>query len=206
MDSEGGATDSGPGRPNKVKRLIDEYDLDGLGEELERKWTADENRWSLRQLADYVNRSVLEQALKGANVGTLDGEIENLYRLLTDDSASAGNRTQARRRLERDGVDVDRIQDDFVTYQSVRTYLKNNRGAEYTPADSDTGERARRTVRQLQSRLRTVTESKLAQLDGEAGVKIGSPKAIVTVQVTCRDCGRTFSFDELADGGRCDCY
>lgn len=205
MGSDEGTTGRRSGRQNKVRRLIDEYELDGLGDELERKWTANEDRLSLRELAEYVNRNILERTLAASDVGTLDGEIENLYRLLTDDEAGIADRTRARRRLEREGVDVDRLQEDFVTYQSVRTYLKNHRGAEYTASGSDPVEQATQTVHQLQSRLRTVTESKLKRMDETGSVDIGSPGAMVTVQVVCNECGRQFPFDEFVDRGRCDC-
>lgn len=205
MGTDEESTDRSPGRRSKVRRLIEEYELDGLGEELERKWTADENRLSLRELADHVNRKLLGRALDASDVGTLDGEVENLYRLLTDDEASAADRTRARRRLEREGVDVDGLRDDFVTYQSVRTYLKNHRDAEYAPSESDVVDQATRTVRQLRSRLQTVTESKLKQMDANGGVDVESPGAMVTVQVVCDECGRQFPFDEFVDRGHCDC-
>lgn len=205
MGTDEETTDRSPGRQSKVRRLVDEYELDGLGAELERKWTADENRSSLRELADHVNRKVLERALQAADVGTLSGEIENLYRLLTDDATSTADRTRARRRLEREGVDVDRLRDDFVTYQSVRTYLKNHRGAEYTASESDAVDQATTTVHQLRSRLQTVAESKLKRMDETGNVDIGSPGAMVTVQVVCEECGRQFPFDEFVDRGHCDC-
>jgi len=123
----------GRGRRRKVARLIDEYNLQGIGEELERLWTADDDRRSLRSLADLFNRRLLKISLEEAGVTSLDGEVENAYRLLDDDDVSGADRTRARRRLEREGVDVDTLQEDFVTYQAVRTYLKNYRGAEYNP-------------------------------------------------------------------------
>lgn len=42
----------------KVVRLLEQYDPEGMGRELERRWTADdpEQRWSLRDLADEFDR------------------------------------------------------------------------------------------------------------------------------------------------------
>lgn len=34
-------------RQSKVERLIDEYEFEGIGSELEERWTQDENRWNL---------------------------------------------------------------------------------------------------------------------------------------------------------------
>lgn len=46
----------------------------------------DEDRRSLLELAAYFNRAVLEAALEEEAVQVLDGEIKNIYRLLTDDN------------------------------------------------------------------------------------------------------------------------
>lgn len=48
-------TGSSRGRWSKVARRINEYDLEGLGEEMARRWTAEDDRWSLRDLADHFN-------------------------------------------------------------------------------------------------------------------------------------------------------
>jgi len=147
------STASSRDRRRKVARLIDEYDLQGLGAELEELWTAEEDRKSLRELASYFNRQLLEQSLEEANVQYLDGEIENTYRLLTDDEVSSTESTRVRRRLERDGVDVDALENDFVTYQAIRSYLKDHRSAEYTPAETDPLEREATNVQKLRGRM-----------------------------------------------------
>lgn len=155
---------SGRGRRSKVVRLIEEHDLQDIGAELEQYWTADEDRRSLRELADYFNRHLLEAALDSAGVQHLDGEIENTYRLLADDDVSIADRTRVRRRLEHDGVDVDALESDFVTYQAIRSYLKDHRGAEYTPEETDPLECEMTNVQRLRGRMATVTEGKIEQL------------------------------------------
>lgn len=78
---------------SKVSRLIHRYELSGIGDELEWRWTADaSDRMSLRELADYFNRMLLEQALQPNAISTIDGEVTNLYRLLTEDDVSSGQR------------------------------------------------------------------------------------------------------------------
>jgi hypothetical protein len=100
-------------------------------------------------LADYFNRLLLEVALDSARIQHLDGEIENMYRLLADDNVTSADRIRVRRRLERDGVDVDALERDIVTYQAIRSYLKDHRGAEYTPEETDPLERKRTNIQQL---------------------------------------------------------
>jgi hypothetical protein len=129
--TENTPTDRGR-KSSKVARLIGEYGLgEEFGDELERRWTADgDERESLRDLADAFNRRLLESALTAAGASTVSGEASNLYRLLTGDDVSSGMRTEARARLERDGVDVDQLERDFVTYQAIRAHLTEYRDAE----------------------------------------------------------------------------
>jgi len=89
MDSEDGPQTSGRGRHSKVVQLLAEYNLSGLGVELEQLWTAETDRQSLRELAAYSNQQLLQQRLEEAGVQILDGEVENIYRLLTDDDVRA---------------------------------------------------------------------------------------------------------------------
>lgn len=57
-------SDTSRGRRNKVARLIEEYDLAGIGKEMEQLWTAEEDRRSLRDLAIYFNQSSLRRHLR----------------------------------------------------------------------------------------------------------------------------------------------
>ena len=198
-------TASSRGRRSKVARLIDEYDLQGLGAELEQLWTAEEDRKSLRELASYFNRQLLQRTLDEANVHCLDGELENTYRLLTDDEISSAESTRVERRLERDGVGVDKLKSDFVTYQAIRSYLKNHRGAEYTPAETDPLEREATNVQKLRGRTVSVTEGKLEQFRDNDELTLGEFRTLVDIRVVCEDCNTQFDVLELLDRGGCNC-
>jgi hypothetical protein len=205
MDDSTDPSGSTDGRRSKVARLIDDYELDGIGAELEHLWTAEEDRRSLRDLADYFNQRLLTQALEAANIQHLDGEVENTYRLLTDDDISSAESTRVQRRLERDGVDVDSLESDFVTYQAVRTYLKDHRGAEYTPAETDPLEREQTNVQKLRGRMVSVTEGKLEQLRSSEALTLGEFRTIAELQVICEDCNTQYDILELLDRGGCEC-
>lgn len=196
---------SGRGRPSKVIRLLEEYELDGFGDELERRWTATEDRYSLRQLARLFNERLLEAALRKADSQPLDGEAENLYRLLTADEVSSADRTRARRQLERAGVDSEQLERDFVTYQAIRTYLKSHRNAEYTPDETDPLERETTNLQQLRGRTVSVTEGKLRQLRESDALELGEFRTIVDIQVVCEDCNTQYDVVELLERGGCDC-
>jgi len=196
---------SGRGRRSKVARLIDEYDLQGLGAEFEQQWTAEEDRKSLRELAREFNWRVIEQALQEANIKYLDGEIKNTYRLLTDDEVSSAESTRVKRRLERDGVDVDTLENNFVTYQAIRNYLKDHRGAEYTPNETDPLEREVTNVQKLRGRMATVTEGRLKQLRASDELSLGEFRTLADIRVVCEDCNTQFDVVDLLSQGGCNC-
>jgi succinate dehydrogenase/fumarate reductase flavoprotein subunit len=201
------AEDSGDGPENKVERVIREYGLEGLGEELEARWLGDGyERQSLRDLADHFNRRVLESALSEAGVVTLQGELSNTYELLTGDDVTEGARIQARNRLERDDVDVEAVLDDFVSHYAIHTYLRDFREAEYSAGDDeDQLEKSVETIQRLTSRLTAVTRRNVENLRSTERLDVGPVDVITDVQVVCEDCGRQYDAVELVERGACEC-
>ena len=201
--------DEGASKPRtKVGRLIESYDLGvDYGAELEAAWTDDgTERKSLRDLAEEFNRQLLAAAMSEAGMSTLDGEVDNLFRLLTNDDVTAGARTDARRRLERNGVDVKQLQRDLVTYQAIRSYLQNERGATYEGAsDEDRLERTADSIERLRSRLNSVCESNLDQLRETDRISLDEFRLFVSVDVLCEGCGSQYTVAELLERGGCDC-
>lgn len=200
--------DDGGTPSNKVARLIKTYDLgEGYGGRLEQLWTADgEERESLRSLADRFNRRLLAAAMTEAGESPLDGELDNLYRLLTDEDVSSGNRTEARKRLEQAGVDAEQLETDFVSYQAIRSYLKEYRGADYEQDDDTTSvERVIERVQRLESRTRSVARKGLATLRNNDQIALDEFRVFVTVEVMCERCGRQSGLVELLRAGGCEC-
>jgi hypothetical protein len=197
----------GAGRRGKVERLLEEYGLEGLGDELENAWTAanPNERESLRDLATRFNEQVLEAALRNAGDTILEGEVENTYHLLTDDGVSSGDRKRAERRLERQGIDIDGLRSDFVSYQAIRTYLKEHRGAEQETAETNRRQKAVETVQRLRNRLVTVAEDRLESLQSAGEISLGEFRVILDLRVVCEDCGTQQSFIALMDEGGCGC-
>jgi hypothetical protein len=199
-------TSDGAGRRGKVVKLIDRHGLDGIGDRLERRWTAEgDERMSLRDLADEFNRALLRSAMTDAGMQPLAGEVDNAYRLLTGDDVSTADRTRTERRLGREGVDVDRLRQEFVTYQAVRTFLKDHRGASYDAANPSSAESEKERIQRLEGRLRSVTDSKLEQLARSGDVELGDYRTLVEVNVLCEDCGAQYDVESLLDRGGCDC-
>lgn len=196
------------GQQSKVARVIYDYGLDGIGAELERRWTRNENRSSLRDLAAFFNRQMLESAIDSSDLNPLDGEVDNIYRLLTNDDVTSGSRRETRTRLERAGIDVESLDEDFVSYQAIRTYLREYRDVE-SPTESRSPESyreaKRKTVQQLIGRLRTVATEALTELLAADHLVLGDFDVVVTVRVHCTDCGTRMALADLLERGGCEC-
>lgn len=192
-------------RRSKVGRLVATHDLDDLPAELEARWTAPrEERSSLRDLADYVNRRILEAVLRDAGRDPLTDDVEAIYRALTSDDASAAERTRRRRSLERDGIDVDDLESDFVSHQAVHTYLTKYREAEHR-LDEELAERSLRRIRRLQGRTTAVTEDTVERLVDRGEIVGGDLRVILSLQVLCETCGVSHDATTFIENGGCDC-
>lgn len=194
-------------RQPKLVGLIEKYDLEDLGEDLERMWVVDETH-SLRELAEEVNVRIVRTVLRRAGVDLLDGEARNYYRLLREEDPDSSIRVDAVRRLERNGVDVAELETDFVTYQSVRTFLNSERNISYERDDPAPEARRRQALdrlRTVQGRYQSVAKSTLSELENNQSLDIGAHEVSVSATVFCKDCGRPFDIDELLTQGSCNC-
>ena len=194
-------------QPNsKVARVIDEYDLDGMGARLEASWTGDGGeRTSLRDLADEFNRSVLEAAIQDSGGTAVSGDVETTYRLLTDDDVSEADRMRKRRELEQDGLDVSRVRNDFVTHQAIHTYLTKYREAELPDRSADRVQRKVETLERLQGRTSVVAESTIEGLVNSEDITDRGYEVFVDIQVVCSECGTGYAIGELIRKGGCSC-
>ncbi|ARS90525.1 rod-determining factor RdfA [Natrarchaeobaculum aegyptiacum] len=196
-----------PGPRPKVARLIDQYGLEGVGDELEAKWTDPGADESLRSLADWFNERLLRTALSEAGVDTLSEDVSRLYAVLAGETGSRGERTQLERRLERGGVDVATLTDAFVSYGAIRSYLVGHRNV--TPPTASPGpdrEDAADTIERLRQRTTTVTTDKLERLRETDELDVGTHRVLVDVQVLCERCGKQYEVTRLLETGACDCF
>ncbi|AEH35623.1 MULTISPECIES: rod-determining factor RdfA [Natrialbaceae] len=187
----------------KVERVTERYDLHEADERLLRRRENEDA--SLRELETHLNRRLLKREMFEQGMSPLDGEVENYYRLLTDDTVMTTARREARRKLEEAGIDVDGVKADFVSYQTVRKHLNEcldkDTSEEYTPKpDND-----RRNIEKIQQRLQKVVEKSVRRLTEHDVIQIGSPEATVSVKVTCGDCGRTYGITTLFRRRECPC-
>jgi hypothetical protein len=137
----------------------------------------------------------------------LDGEIENTYRLLTDDNVSRGMRTQARSRLQKQDIDVEQLQSNFVSYGTVRRHLKHCLGVEREPTDTDDdpAEIGTQRIAALQNRTIAVTENTLSQLYSAGELVAGDIDVFVDITIACPECGMHATIREFIENNGCHC-
>jgi 3'-phosphoadenosine 5'-phosphosulfate (PAPS) 3'-phosphatase len=194
-------------RPSKVSQVMDEYNMEGLGEQLEQMWVVEETH-SLRELADLINKQILRKEIDESELEVVEGEVDNYYRLLEDGSVSKGDRVEATRVLERAGIDIASLRDNFVTYQAARTYLNKQRGVQYNAGNAGSGNNQTKIKEQIQkatTKLDTVSSDKISELKEKGEIDIGEYRVSVDITVYCQDCGRPFEFMELLESGQCNC-
>lgn len=196
-----------PGPKPKVARLVEKYELAGIGAELETRWTDPENGESLRTLASWFNERVLQSTLASADVETITEDVSYLYALLSGETGSRGERTQVERQLEREGIDVETLTSEFVSYGAIRSYLTGYRDVS-PPSRNDAASAATtaRTIEGLRQRTVSVTESKLDRLQETDQLRVGPHRVFAEVQVRCEECGKQYDVADLLESGTCDCF
>ena len=190
----------------KVQKVIQQYDLNSMGTELESRWLGEGTESSsLRDLAAYFNCEVLKSALNDTERPQFNGGVKNIYRLLTDDNVSRGEQIRVQKSLEREDINVERLTDDFVTHQAIHTYLTKGRDVEKSESTGDRLKSARKTIHRLRSRLIAVSETTLSNLRETNVITLGSFDVFVNISVHCTDCGSHMSISELFNNHGCEC-
>ena len=207
MADRSGGTESNTACECKLGRVADTYDLASLDDDLVGYWTGETgDRHSTRTLATIVNQRILEAALTNADVSIKEGELENTYRLLTDDDVSSGTRVQTRNELQRDGVPIEDVESNFVSHQTVYNHLTDCLGTSLEkPSDEERLERSAEKLGALQNRTAAVTTDTIEQLERNGIIEIGDFDVVVSTTVTCEDCLREYSVRELLDERSCSC-
>lgn len=192
----------------KIGRLIREYKLSDLDTQLEQQWTATTGESSsLRELQREINRQLVRTTLTNAGLSPIDGEAENYRRILRSADVNENRRIDARRRLENESIDVDKLTADFVSHQTVYNHLQDCRAVSRPDDDSheDQLARVRSRIFGLQNRTELVTEQGLSQLGGSDLLTPAEYDVIVDIQAVCEHCGRSHDIETLLSDAGCQC-
>ena len=168
---------------NKLSRIIRKYDLHGLGDELESYWVGNGPNKSLRDLADFVNFKILDQALRQNGV-TLDRDhVKTLSKQLDSDTIPLTAHD-----LNNRGIDTKEIKEDFISYQTVHNYLCKVRDVEYKAETASKSERIN-ALRKLHQRVETVNRQTVKRLSSRDQLSGQSPSIDMDIKAECPNCG-----------------
>lgn len=189
----------------KVGTVAAAHGLADIHERFRDRWRGDA---SVRDLTDRFNRRVLRAALERAGHVPVEGEVDNLYRVLTADDVDAGSRTRVREQLRHDGVTVEDLERQFISHQTLYRHLTDCLGVEHESPYADADERVdawHERIRSLRNRTAAVTERGVDRLSAHDAVDVGSADVFVDIVLACDDCGEFYDIEEFLEGRGCDC-
>lgn len=186
----------------KLDRIAEEYGLTSIDNELR---NAKANGASLRDLETLVNHRLLKQAFIDAGNPLLPGEVETIYTLLTDSEVSKGTEIQLQNRLETEGIEAESIVADFVSYQTVRTHLKECLDVDTGRQQAVSIDSERKTMFGILGRTEQIIQDSVDRLAAADELDTGSLSVSVTARVSCENCAHSYSLDELLAEESCAC-
>lgn len=185
----------------KIGRKAAKYGLDGLDDRLLDRQA---DGASLRRLETVVNESLLRAALAAADTDVFR-DVSTIYRTLSDEETSAGVRTETEAWLSRVGVDPVELDEDFVSYQTVRSHLRDCLDVDTTRESSLSVADAEGTIEWARSRSEGIVGRTIERLADTDGFRCGDVDVTHVVRVTCADCGGSYPVERFLDSGGCDC-
>ena len=188
---------------SKVARLMEEYDL---SIDLPALWTGEDGeRWSLRELADEFNIRLVSAELEAHDVMTSQSDAEHVYHVLTGESRE-GDKIQKRRELQREGIDVEALESNFVSHQAIHSYLTKVADTTYSDRDGDEQvNNAIDSLNKLQNRTRAVSQNTIDRLAKSGQIEVGSVDVFVDVYAYCNECGTDMPVTDLLNDRGCGC-
>jgi len=186
----------------KAGRTAAKYGFtDFLDETLAEEWAAMDGP-GLRTIANRFNTRVIEITLIEKGEPPLEGEEDLIYDQLTTDKSDQSDRVE--RRLEKNGIDPNRLKEDFISYKTIDRHFKNCTDLEReTTKPLDQGDAIDR-IRAMNRRVEKVTENTLSELNEHTSLGFEGPEVSVSVTVACPDCDERKSFTTAVKHG-CEC-
>jgi hypothetical protein len=191
----------------KVGRIIKEFELVGIDENLAAKWRGESaERKSVRALTDEFNKRLLQAGLDKGDIDYLEGEVNNTYSLLTDDDVTEGVKVNVRRALKRGNVEIEAIESAFVSHQTIYNHLTDCLGIQKPQTETqDPVDKAAGEMFSLQNRTVAVVDSKIERLRDGGELALSDFDVYVDVNVRCKSCGTRLELGNLLREGGCSC-
>jgi len=186
----------------KVCRVLSKYDCEYHNDRLVEQWTAPKSeRKGYRQLARWLNVNLLRRQMDRAGLSTLGGEAESRYDRLTEESSTA---LELRDHLESEGIKIDKLTSDFVSYGVIRRHLHECLEAERETSSSEWEQEA---IEISRKRAEEKIEEAIGSLLNKGRIEAGSSTALhLEIEIECNECNtRIPVYRALRRGYICSC-
>ncbi|WP_135662704.1 rod-determining factor RdfA [Halorhabdus rudnickae] len=185
----------------KIARVADDYNISEIDAKLiKRREQGD----SLRDLATYLNKQILSESL---NTGTREvvGDADSIYKVLRGNDVSRSRQVELRSKLDRNGIDIEAVERDFVSHQTVRNHLHDCKAIDTGRKSTVDVDDAQKTIEWAQARSEGVIEQTLKRLRNAGNVADTPTEVTLSVRVGCSACGRTHRIEDYLEQGGCNC-
>lgn len=197
----------------KIGRVGKKYQIDDLDDELVRRRNNDGA--SLRTLADYINKRILSAAINDADTGYdiddmqwgINDEdiVTTIYNILSNDDIPVEQVVRVKSRLEKSGIDVDTLTNDWVTHPTVRDHFRKCLDINTSRQEAITIDDAIDTIEWARARCSGVIDTTFKRLTKANLVKISNHKVSITIRITCTECGEIYRPTSLIEQRSCSC-
>ena len=186
----------------KVCRVLDERNMKQYEDKLVDQWQTDgPDRKGYRQLAEWLNVTMLRREMDRAGLSTLGREAASKYERLEEAAPSVAEEVATD--LAAAGIDVDRLRTDFVSYGVVRTHLRDCLDLEYSVESGDWEADAIEMARDYATeKVAAAAQS----LHNKGELDAGALAVNVDVGLECESCHATVPADRaIRRGYICEC-
>ena len=192
----------------KVDRALDEYDLDTVvaghdtvDEYLLVRWNGTDGRSAegYRPLTDWFNKRLLKSVFDENGRDATGTRLQSEYEALTGDDELV--REEVTDDLRMDGIGVDEVLDDMISWSTMRHHMKSCLEGEKDRPDP-TSEWERRSVDIARNQTEEKVADALSSLDSKGRLPGGSAAdTSVQVQLQCPVCHVRVPFEEALSRG-----
>jgi len=192
----------------KVDSLVERHGLtvpdpeyDSVDEYLVTRWTGDDGRSAegYKAITEWFNKRLLRRIYETHGRDTVSIHLDREYETIVGDDDI--DRDELAADLSTDGLDIDELADELVSWSTMRHHLKGCLEAEKTTESASTDWQMN-TVAMAKERAVEKTRSVLSSLDS-SGRLPEAERAEVEVQVklSCPDCSVRVPFENAVERG-----
>jgi predicted transcriptional regulator len=157
-----------------------------------------------------LNNRIISAALDKAEV-EIPANANKIRQIITDDTEAATDISVAESEkiatdLERSPIDTTELADDLVSHETVRTHLNTHLDIDTSQErDSADVDETREMIASIMARDMSIIERALGSLRRDDKIETPPVDLTLAVNITCSECGKTYSVDGFFDNEGCTC-